>query len=87
MMVQCYVIHHCPTTSLDRGEISVFHKIKVLTPFDCEAYWKTVTEQCKSCYDADMTFGKWAKRASTTGGQTALAGNKGASRRGKRCVG
>ena len=48
-------------------------KIEDLTPFDCAVYWKPITEQCKSCHDADKAFEQWVKRASSTGGQAALA--------------
>jgi len=48
-------------------------KIEDLTPFDRDVYWKPITEQCKSCHDADKAFEQWVKRASTTGGQAALA--------------
>lgn len=58
--------------------ISICNKerIRDVTPYGCDVYWKTLTEQCKSCYDADKAFKLWVNRASTEGGQEVLAGKK-----------
>ena len=51
-------------------------KIEDVTPFGCDVYWKPITEQCKSCHDADKAFEQWVKQASSTGGQAVLTGKK-----------